>query len=223
MIAPDGSPKVLEFNCRFGDPETQPILFRLKSDLLTLIEAALDGKLGNAKAEWDPRPTVGVVMAAGGYPDKYRNGDPISGPADHTLCRRQGLSCRHRLQHRRPDRHARRPRALRGRHGRHRAAPRRQTAYAVVDQIHWDGAPCFAGTSATARSRAACRSCRRSGFSRDPISAPACACWNRTHPSIRSLPGEKALASPAPELRFCTTADRPFGMIDRHTRRLAHA
>ncbi len=79
MIKPDGSLKVLEFNCRFGDPETQPILFRLKSDLLSLIEAALDGNLGKTKAEWDPRPTVGVVMAAGGYPEQYRTGDPISG------------------------------------------------------------------------------------------------------------------------------------------------
>jgi phosphoribosylamine--glycine ligase len=79
MIGPDGAPKVLEFNCRFGDPETQPILFRLKSDLLLLIEAALEGKLAKTKAEWDPRPAVGVVMAAGGYPDDYRKGDEITG------------------------------------------------------------------------------------------------------------------------------------------------
>ena len=79
MIGADGTPKVLEFNCRFGDPETQPILFRLKSELLHLIDAALDGKLGKTKAEWDPRPAVGVVMAAGGYPGDYRKGDEISG------------------------------------------------------------------------------------------------------------------------------------------------
>ncbi len=79
MIGPDGTPKVLEFNCRFGDPETQPILFRLKSDLLHLIDAALDGKLGKTKVEWDPRPAVGVVMAAGGYPGDYRKGDEITG------------------------------------------------------------------------------------------------------------------------------------------------
>jgi phosphoribosylamine--glycine ligase len=79
MIAPDGTPKVLEFNCRFGDPETQPILFRLKTDLVDLLDAALDGKLGRARAEWDPRPAVGVVMTAGGYPGKYRTGDEISG------------------------------------------------------------------------------------------------------------------------------------------------
>jgi phosphoribosylamine--glycine ligase len=70
---------VVEFNCRLGDPETQPILFRLTSDLADLIEAALDGKLARARAQWDPRPAVGVVMAAGGYPGAYRSGDVITG------------------------------------------------------------------------------------------------------------------------------------------------
>jgi len=79
MIGPDGTPKVLEFNCRFGDPETQPILFRLKTGLLQLIDAALDGKLGKTKVQWDPHPAVGVVMASGGYPGDYRKGDEISG------------------------------------------------------------------------------------------------------------------------------------------------
>ena len=79
MIGPDGTPKVLEFNCRFGDPETQPILFRLKTGLLQQNDAALDGKLGKTTVEWDPRPAVGVVMAAGGYPGDYRKGDEISG------------------------------------------------------------------------------------------------------------------------------------------------
>jgi phosphoribosylamine--glycine ligase len=79
MIAPDGTPNVLEFNCRFGDPETQPILMRLKSDLVALCESALDGSLGRFEPEWDSRATLGVVMAAGGYPDSYRTGDLISG------------------------------------------------------------------------------------------------------------------------------------------------
>jgi phosphoribosylamine--glycine ligase len=79
MIAPDGTPKVLEFNCRCGDPETQPILYRLKSDIVDLLDAALDGRLGKTRAEWDPRPAVGVVMAAGGYPGQYRTGDEITG------------------------------------------------------------------------------------------------------------------------------------------------
>jgi phosphoribosylamine--glycine ligase len=79
MISTDGEPKVLEFNCRFGDPETQPILFRLKSDLTDLLDAALVGKLDHARPEWDPRPALGVVMAAEGYPGKYRTGDEIHG------------------------------------------------------------------------------------------------------------------------------------------------
>ena len=79
MIAADGTPNVLEFNCRFGDPETQPILMRLQSDLIDLCEAALSGTLDSARARWDPRAALGVVMAAGGYPDGYHQGDPISG------------------------------------------------------------------------------------------------------------------------------------------------
>jgi phosphoribosylamine--glycine ligase len=79
MIAQDGTPNVLEFNCRFGDPETQPILMRLQSDLVDLCEAALAGSLDEVDVRWDPRAALGVVMAAGGYPDAYRTGDPISG------------------------------------------------------------------------------------------------------------------------------------------------
>jgi phosphoribosylamine---glycine ligase len=79
MIAPDGSPRVIEFNCRSGDPETQPIMMRLESDLVELCEAALDGELQNVKAEWDKRVAVGVVLAAGGYPGEYQKGDAIVG------------------------------------------------------------------------------------------------------------------------------------------------
>jgi len=79
MITSDGTPKVLEFNCRFGDPETQPILLRLKSDLIDLCMAALENRLDLIQAEWDERTALGVVMAAGGYPKKYRTGDPITG------------------------------------------------------------------------------------------------------------------------------------------------
>jgi phosphoribosylamine--glycine ligase len=79
MVAPDGTPNVLEFNCRFGDPETQPVLSRLKSDMTVLCEAALAGKLDSVKAEWDPRAALGVVMAAEGYPDSVRKGDAIEG------------------------------------------------------------------------------------------------------------------------------------------------
>ncbi len=79
MIAADGTPNVLEFNCRFGDPEAQPILARLQSDLVDLCAAALDGTLTRVEPRWDPRAALGVVMAAGGYPDSYRKGDAISG------------------------------------------------------------------------------------------------------------------------------------------------
>ncbi len=79
MITPAGEPKVIEYNCRFGDPETQPIMVRLQSDLVSLCEAALDGKLDSARADWDPRCAIGVVLAAGGYPGSYPRGTPISG------------------------------------------------------------------------------------------------------------------------------------------------
>ncbi len=79
MISPDGSIKVLEFNCRMGDPETQPIMLRLKTDLLTLVEHAVNGTLDSVEVEWDRRTALGVVMAAYNYPDTPRNGDVISG------------------------------------------------------------------------------------------------------------------------------------------------
>ena len=79
MIDDQGSPRVVEYNCRFGDPETQPIMMRLQSDLIELCEAALDGKLDKVEAKWDSRASVGVVLAAGGYPDTYQKGDVISG------------------------------------------------------------------------------------------------------------------------------------------------
>ena len=79
MIAPDGTPNVLEYNCRLGDPEAQPLLMRLHSDLTLLCEAALGGRLDTANAQWDPRAALGVVMAADGYPDNVRRGDVIEG------------------------------------------------------------------------------------------------------------------------------------------------
>ena len=79
MIDKSGAPKVIEFNVRFGDPETQPIMLRLKSDLVELIDAALDGRLGQTRARWDVRPAIGVVMAAGGYPGRVRLGDVVDG------------------------------------------------------------------------------------------------------------------------------------------------
>jgi phosphoribosylamine--glycine ligase len=87
MIGRDGQPRTLEFNCRMGDPETQPIMARLKSALVPLIEAAIDGRLDEVEAEWDRRTALGVVIAASGYPDSPRKGDPITKlPADAEDC-----------------------------------------------------------------------------------------------------------------------------------------
>ena len=79
MIDSSGAPKVIEYNCRFGDPETQPIMLRLLSDLVTLCQEALAGTLDRCKTEWDTRPAVGVVLAAGGYPGDYQKGLAIQG------------------------------------------------------------------------------------------------------------------------------------------------
>jgi phosphoribosylamine--glycine ligase len=89
MIAPDGTAKVLEYNCRFGDPETQPIMLRLQSDLVALCLAACKAELHQHQIDFDPRATVGVVIAAGGYPDDYRGGDVITGvdAAEATGCK----------------------------------------------------------------------------------------------------------------------------------------
>lgn len=79
MITADGTPKVVEYNCRMGDPETQPIMVRLNTDLVALCEATIEGRLGQQEADWDPRAALGVVMAAGGYPAAYEKGAIIDG------------------------------------------------------------------------------------------------------------------------------------------------
>jgi phosphoribosylamine---glycine ligase len=136
MITADG-PQVLEFNCRFGDPETQPIMMRLQSDLPALCEAALAGRLDQAQAEWDPRAALGVVLAVGGYPGSYAKGLPISGldsagdsqKVFHAGTRREGESvvttggrvlCAVALGD--------------------GIAAAQASAYALVDRIHFDGA-----------------------------------------------------------------------------------
>jgi len=92
MIDPNGHIKVLEFNCRFGDPETQPIMLRLKSDLVDLCLQAIQGTLNKASTDWDERPALGVVMAAGGYPFDYLKGDTITGLPEES---REGLKVFH--------------------------------------------------------------------------------------------------------------------------------
>ncbi len=140
MIAADGTPKVLEFNCRLGDPETQPLLMRLQSDLPALCLAAIDGRLDQMSADWDPRTALGVVMAAGGYPDDYATGRLIGGledvPADEAKVFHAGTK--------RAD-----ERTLTA-GGRvlcvtalgERVSDAQRLAYQAVDRIHWDGCFC---------------------------------------------------------------------------------
>ncbi len=135
MVAADGSAKVLEYNCRFGDPETQPIMMRLKSDLVELCLAACRGELDKFSAEYDQRAAVGVVMAAGGYPDDYRKGDVIEGLSlgnneakvfhagtkmvdGHVVTNGGRVLCATALGN--------------------TVTEAQQAAYALVDEVHWD-------------------------------------------------------------------------------------
>lgn len=137
MIAPDGAIKVLEFNCRMGDPETQPIMMRLKSDFAVIVEHAIAGTLNKIEAEWDRRTALGVVMAAANYPDTPRKGDVISGLPKHpenahvfhagtTLQNGQVLTCGGRVL------------CVVGLGDMVKMAQKR--AYEIADTIHFDGA-----------------------------------------------------------------------------------
>ena len=140
MIAKDGTPNVLEFNCRFGDPETQPVLARLESDLLTLVEAALAGRLDAVRADWDPRAALGVVLASAGYPDEPRTGDAIDGLDE--AAKRPG-----KVFHAATKSAGGRVRTAGGRvlcavglgNG---VAEAQRAAYDLVDRIRWDGMQC---------------------------------------------------------------------------------
>lgn len=141
MIAPDGAVQVLEYNCRLGDPETQPILLRLRSDLVEVCEAALAGRLHDVRLDWDPRTSLGVVMAAGGYPEAYRTGSPIKGlPTEEEPTRK--------VFHAGTALDAEGQAVTNG--GRvlcvcalgDNVAQAQQSAYDLVDRIHWDGAFC---------------------------------------------------------------------------------
>ena len=114
MVAPDGTPNVLEFNCRLGDPETQPVLMRLESDLTLLCEAALAGRLDGVRAAWDTRAALGVVMAAAGYPERARQGDAIEGLEQAARLPGKIFHAGTQLQEG-PGRDPRRPRAVCGR------------------------------------------------------------------------------------------------------------
>jgi phosphoribosylamine--glycine ligase len=138
MVAPDGTPNVLEFNCRFGDPETQPILMRLQSDLTLLCEAALDGKLDQVQATWDPRAALGVVMAAEGYPDAPRTGDTIMGLDEAARLPGKIFHAGTRLSG--DDVVVSGGRALCATAMGATVAEARQAAYALADAVRWRGA-----------------------------------------------------------------------------------
>lgn len=138
MIAADGTPNVLEFNCRLGDPETQPILMRLKSDLVALCAAALDKRLDGERAHWDARAALGVVMAAAGYPDSVRKGDAIEGLERAAQLPGKIFHAGTRLEAGRVVTSGGRVLCAVGL-GEGVAAAQRQ-AYALADTVHWAGA-----------------------------------------------------------------------------------
>jgi phosphoribosylamine--glycine ligase len=137
MIAKDGTPTVLEFNCRFGDPETHPVLSRLKSDLVTLCEAALAGRLDTVAAEWDSRAALGVVLAAANYPDEPRTGDAIRGLGEAARLPGKVFHAATRQESGRVVTSGGRVLCAVGL-GEGVAAAQR-AAYALVDRIRWDG------------------------------------------------------------------------------------
>jgi phosphoribosylamine--glycine ligase len=137
MIAPDGTPNVLEFNCRFGDPETQPIMMRLLSDLTVLCDAALDGRLDTVSAQWDSRAALGVVMAAAGYPEDARKGDVIDGLDRASALPGKVFHAGTRAQNGRVLTNGGRVLCAVGLGDTVRAA--KSQAYALVDAISWSG------------------------------------------------------------------------------------
>jgi phosphoribosylamine--glycine ligase len=138
MIAPDGTPNVLEFNCRLGDPEAQPLLMRLQSDLSLLCEAALAGRLDAASAQWDPRAALGVVMAAAGYPESVRRGDVIEGLERAARLPGKIFHAGTRLESGKALTNGGRVLCAVGLGADIAAAQR--AAYALADSVHWPGA-----------------------------------------------------------------------------------
>ena len=138
MISPAGEARVLEFNVRFGDPETQPIMMRLKSDLAELCLAAVNGRLDRVEAAWDQRPALGVVMAAGGYPEAYTKGHVITGLVDAGLTGSQVFHAGTRMRDGEVVTAGGRVLCVCAMGG--SVADAARTAYAGCDKIHWDGA-----------------------------------------------------------------------------------
>lgn len=140
MIDSTGAPKVIEYNCRFGDPETQPIMMRLQSDLVELCQAAIAGKLDQVESKWDPRASIGVVLAAGGYPSDYAKGEVISGlPTQETA----GQKVFHAGTETQGDQVVTNGgRVLCATALGHTVLEAQQRAYQLADQIHWNGMFC---------------------------------------------------------------------------------
>jgi phosphoribosylamine---glycine ligase len=138
MIMRDGAPRVIEFNCRFGDPEAQPVMARLQSDLTALCEAALAGRLDQAATQWDPRAALGVVIAAAGYPDSPRTGDAIDGLAAAARLPGKVFHAGTKLEHGRIVTSGGRVLCAVGLG--ERVADAQRQAYALIDAIHIDGA-----------------------------------------------------------------------------------
>ncbi|ENM3766981.1 phosphoribosylamine--glycine ligase [Vibrio cholerae] len=140
MIDNTGAPKVIEYNCRFGDPETQPIMMRLQSDLVELCQAAIAGKLDQVESKWDPRASIGVVLAAGGYPGDYTKGEVISGlPTQESA----GQKVFHAGTETRGDQVVTNGgRVLCATALGNTVLEAQQRAYQLADQIHWNGMFC---------------------------------------------------------------------------------
>ncbi|EPN5230693.1 phosphoribosylamine--glycine ligase [Vibrio cholerae] len=140
MIDSTGAPKVIEYNCRFGDPETQPIMMRLQSDLVELCQAAIAGKLDQVESKWDPRASIGVVLAAGGYPGDYTKGEVISGlPTQESA----GQKVFHAGTETQDDQVVTNGgRVLCATALGNTVLEAQQRAYQLADQIHWNGMFC---------------------------------------------------------------------------------
>ena len=149
MLTP-GGPKVLEFNCRFGDPESQAVLHRLRSDLIEAIEATVDGRLESVELEWDPRPALCVVMASGGYPESYEKGKVITGLDDAAAL--EDVKVYHAGTRRvESDVVTDGGRVLGVTASGATIAQARDRAYAAVERIHFDHAHCRRDIGLTAR------------------------------------------------------------------------
>ncbi len=138
MITGDGTVKVLEFNCRLGDPETQPILMRLKSDLVEMCLAAVSGNLSATDIKWDPRPALGVVMAAGGYPVSYKKGYPIYGLPEEDMPDSKVFHAGTRLDGKKVLTNGGRVLCVTALGASVRKA--KETAYEIARRINWEGA-----------------------------------------------------------------------------------